>query len=225
MRAPMIREDVPPAEPRRLAGTEDDPRVARQRPAIGAAPEGMSRKDAARSAGMDGRTLRFDACVERVIRCNCSGPAGLSGHWGDGRPCRLTEGRQARLTAIVLTGPDPEVDGVSTWRLIDLCRIVREGFGVDSDESGLGKLLHRRGLSRQTPRPRHAWTDRAGRSGSKKGIRRCPRADRSRPSRGRAYRGPVPGRGHGRTEWSARFDRACRGDHRAFKNNVCFSAA
>ena len=176
MRALMIREDVPPGELRRLAKTEGDPRVARRLLAIAAALDGMSREAAARIAGMDRQTLR-----DWVIRYNRGGPAGLSDHWGDGRPCRLTEGQQATLKAIVLQGPEPEVDGVSTWRLVDLCRIVRERFGVEYDESGLGKLLHRLDLSWQTPWPRHAETDRAAQERFKKGASRQP-SHRSRPT-------------------------------------------
>ncbi len=172
----MIREDVPPAELRRLAKIENDRRVARRLLAIAAALEGMSREAAARVAGMDRQTLR-----DWVVRYNRGGPAGLSDHWGDGRRCRLTEGQQATLKAIVLTGPDPEVDGVSTWRLTDLCRIVRERFGVDYDESGLGKLLHRLDLSWQTPRPQHAETDRAAQERFKKGALPLP-SRRSRPT-------------------------------------------
>ncbi|GIX11522.1 winged helix-turn-helix domain-containing protein [Elioraea sp.] len=163
MPALMIRQDVSPAELRRLAKAEGDGRVARRLLAIAAALEGMSREAAARIAGMDRPTLR-----DWVIRYNRGGPAGLSDRWGDGRLCRLTEGEQATLKAIVLGGPDPEVDGVSTWRLIDLCRIVRERFGVSYGESGLGKLLHRLGLSWQTPRPQHAETDRAAQEAFKK---------------------------------------------------------
>ena len=163
MPALLIREDIAPVELRRLAKVERDPRVARRLLAVAAALDGLSREAAARVAGMDRQTLR-----DWVIRYNRGGPAGLSDHWGDGRPCRLTEGQQATLKAIVLTGPDPEIDGVSTWRLVDLCRIVRERFGVDYDESGLGKLLHRLDLSWQTPRPQHAETDRAAQERFKK---------------------------------------------------------
>ncbi|MBW8271520.1 IS630 family transposase [Caldovatus aquaticus] len=165
MRALMIREDVPPGELRRLAKTEDDPRVLRRVLAIAAALGGMSREAAARIAGMDRQTLR-----DWVIRYNRGGPAGLSDHWGDGRPCRLAEGQQATLKAIVLQGPDPERDGVSTWRLVDLCRIVRERFGVTYSETGMGRLMHDLDLSWQTPRPRHAETDRAAREAFKKGF-------------------------------------------------------
>lgn len=61
---------------------------------------------------MDRQTLR-----DWMIRDNRAGPAALSDHWGSGRSYRLTEGQQASLKAIVLAGPDPEVEGVSTWRL------------------------------------------------------------------------------------------------------------
>jgi transposase len=125
MPALMIREDLPPGELRQLAKAERDLRVARRLLAIAAALEGLSREAAARVAGMDRQTLR-----DWVIRYNRSGPAGLLDDWGDGRPCRLTEGQQATLKAIVLQGPDPEADGVSTWRLIDLCQIVQKRFGV-----------------------------------------------------------------------------------------------
>ena len=174
MRALVIREDVPPGELRGLAKTEGDPRVARRLLAIAAALDGMSRDAAARIAGMDRQTLR-----DWVIRYNRGGPAGLSDHWGDGRPCRLTEGQQATLKAIVLQGPDPEVDGVSSWRLVDLCRIVGERFGVTYGETGMGRLMHDLDLSWQTPRPRHAETDRAAQGAFKKRAS-PPRLRRSR---------------------------------------------
>jgi transposase len=176
MRALMIRQDVRPGELRRLAKTEDDPRVARRLLAIAAALDGLTREAAARIAGMDRQTLR-----DWVIRYNRGGPAGLSDHWGDGLPCRLTEGQQATLKAIVLQGPDPEVDGVSTWRLVDLCRIVRDRFGVTCSETGMGRLMHDLDLSWQTPRPRHAETDRAAQEAFRKRAS-PPRLRGSRPT-------------------------------------------
>ncbi len=176
MPALMIREDVPPAELRRLAKIEGDRRVARRLLAIAAALEGMSREAAARIAGMDRQTLR-----DWVHRYNRGGPAGLSVHWGDGRPCRLTDGQQATLKAIVLQGPDPDADGVSTWRLVDLCRIVRERFGVTYGETGMGRLMRSLDLSWQTPRPRHAETNRAAQERFKRGALLLP-SRRSRPT-------------------------------------------
>jgi transposase len=116
-----------------------------------------------------------------VLRYNRGGPAGLSVHWGDGRPCRLTDGQQATLKAIVLQGPDPDADGVSTWRLVDLCRIVRERFGVTYGETGMGRLMRSLDLSWQTPRPRHAETNRAAQERFKRGALLLP-SRRSRPT-------------------------------------------
>src|SRR3712207_826334 len=94
MPALPIRDEVPPAELRRLAKPERDVPVARRLLATAATLHGMSREATARPAGMDRQTLR-----DWVFRYNRGGPAGLSDHWGVGGPCRLTEGRQATLQA------------------------------------------------------------------------------------------------------------------------------
>ena len=171
-----IRDDVAPQDLRRLARSEKDARVARRLLAIAGALDGLSREAAARLAGMDRQTLR-----DWVIRYNRAGPAALSDHWGSGRPCRLTEGQQASLKAIVLAGPDPEAEGVSTWRLIDLCRIVRERFGVSYAETGMARLMRSLDLSWQTPRLRHAQTDPSAQERFKKRASRPP-SPRSSPS-------------------------------------------
>ena len=139
---------------RRMSKAERDPRVGRRMLAIANALEGMSRGTAAKAAGMDRQTLQ-----DWVIRYNRGGVAALSDAWGDGRPCRMSEGQQAALRAIVLAGPDPDTDGVSTWRVIDLCRLAAERLGVSYSENGMARLLCALDLSWQTPRPRHAQTD------------------------------------------------------------------
>jgi transposase len=63
------------------------------------------------------------------------------------------------LRALVLRGPDPERDGVSTWRAKDLCRIVAARFGVAYSENGMLRLLHDLGLSWQKARPIHPEAD------------------------------------------------------------------
>ena len=145
--------------------------------------------------GWTGRRCGVERTAFNGIRYNRGGPAGLLDDGGDGRPWRLTEGQQATLKAIVRQGPDAEVDGASTWRLIDLCQIVRERFGVAYSEGGMGKLMRSLDLSWQTPRPRHAETDQAAQARFKKGLRASPRAGRGRPPWGRADRGLVPGFG------------------------------
>jgi transposase len=163
-----IRGDLSPEELRRQARRELDGRVGRRLLAIANALDGMSRAQAARAAGMDRQTLR-----DWVIRYNRGGVAALFDAWGDGRPCWLSEGQQAALCAIVLAGPDPAVDGVSTWRVVDLCAIVRERFGIGYSESGLAKLLHALDLSWQTPRPQHPQSDPASQARFKKSSGRC----------------------------------------------------
>lgn len=58
MAALEIRKDRTPAMLRKLAKETDDVRVARRILAIASALDGMSREDAASSAGMDRQTLR-----------------------------------------------------------------------------------------------------------------------------------------------------------------------
>jgi len=178
-----ISGDVSPAELRRLARREGDARVGRRLLAIANALEGMSGEMAARAAGMDRQTLR-----DWVLRYNQGGVAGLFDAWGDGRPCRLTEGQQATLRAIILAGPDPAVNGVSTWRVVDLCGIVRERFGISYSESGLAKLLHALDLSWQTPRPQHPESDAAGQAAFKKSSGRCSTGSPPRSRRRSGWR-------------------------------------
>src|SRR3977135_4703167 len=84
MAALDIRKDRTPTVLRKLAKTETDSRVARRMLAIANALDGMSRAEAARSAGMDRQTLR-----DWVLRYNEHGIDGLADPWGDGRPPTL----------------------------------------------------------------------------------------------------------------------------------------
>ena len=77
MTALSIRKDRTPAILRKLAKAETNARVARRLLAIANALSGMSRKEAAESAGMDRQALR-----DWVIRYNAHGPDGLCDCWG-----------------------------------------------------------------------------------------------------------------------------------------------
>ena len=146
--ARSIRDDIPAEELRRLARRESDGRVASRLLALANALDGMERGEAARQAGMDRQTLR-----DWVIRFNEQGIEGLRDRPKSGRPARLDEGQLASLRALVLRGPDPERDGISTWRAKDLCRIAEDRFGVAYSENGMLRLLHDLGLSWQKARP------------------------------------------------------------------------
>ena len=129
-----IRRDRTPAVLCKLAKIEADSRVARRLLAIANALDGMSRADAATSAGMDRQTLR-----DWVIRYNAHGVAGLCDRWEGGRPPVLTPEEQVELHAIVLAGPDPEKDGFCAFTRDDLvqkpsplglCTSAKERVGV-----------------------------------------------------------------------------------------------
>jgi transposase len=161
----IVRSDLEAAELRRLARRERDGRVAARWVALANVLDGMTREVAARAAGMDRQTLR-----DWVIRFNAEGVDGLRDQPRSGRPARMPEGQQATLKAIVLRGPDPERDGVSTWRIIDLCRIVEERLGVTYREGGMRRLIKSLGLSWQKTRPHHPKADKAAQERFKKGA-------------------------------------------------------
>ena len=86
MAALDIRKDRTPTVLRKLAKTETDSRVARRMLAIANALDGMSRAEAARSAGMDRQTLR-DATTSTASK------AWLIAGAMDGRRCSTAKSR------------------------------------------------------------------------------------------------------------------------------------
>jgi transposase len=187
MPALAIRQDLSAEELRRLARREPDRRSATRLSAIANALDGFSRAEAARLAGMERQALR-----DAVIRYNAEGPQGLRDRPRSGRPEALAPGRQAALKAWVLRGPDPERDGVSAWRLVDVCAYAEEAYGVRYSGWGMSRLLKRLGLSRQKARPRHPRGSAAERAAFKKWAWVEAGGGRAGPSR-RAAPALVPG--------------------------------
>lgn len=178
MPALAIRRDLSADELRRLARRESDRRAAMRLLAIANALDGLPRAEAARLAGMERQALR-----DAVLRYNAEGPAGLHDRPRSGRPEGLTPGQQAALKAWVLRGPDPERDGVSAWRLVDICAHAERAYGVRYSGWGMSRLLRRLGLSRQKARPRHPQGSAAERAAFKKWARAEARRDRRGPPR------------------------------------------
>lgn len=158
-----IRKDRTPVVLRKLARGETDARVARRLLAIANALDGMSRAEAASSAGMDRQTLR-----DWVIRYNEHGVAGLADNWQGGRPPMLTPEEQAELLAIVMAGPDPEKDGFCAFTRDDLVAVAERKFGKSMHATSMGRLLRRLGLTRQKARPSHPMKDPAAAAAFKK---------------------------------------------------------
>ena len=163
MTALSIRKDRSPVVLRKLAKVEADVRVTRRLLAIANALAGMSREDAAHSAGMDRQTLR-----DWVIRYNAYGLDGLADQWGEGRPPKLSPEERTELVAIVLAGPNPEASGISAFTREDLVSICKERFGKSLHVTSMGRILRELGLSRQKARPSHPQKDPAAQAAFKK---------------------------------------------------------
>jgi transposase len=146
-----------------------NPRAASRAYAIAHALEGMPRAEAARLAGMERQALR-----DAVVRYNAEGVSGLSDR-PRLRPSRLTEGQQATLRALILRGPNPDRDGVSSWTRADIADLIEQRFGHRYHVSSLSKILRALGFSRQKTRPSHPNADPKARAAwLKKGAARSP---------------------------------------------------
>ena len=88
----ITRRDMTPAELRAASGRAKDGRAARRMLAIALALEGVDRKTAAESCGMDRQTLR-----DWVHRYNAEGLSGLENRAGAGRKPRLDLAGQQSL--------------------------------------------------------------------------------------------------------------------------------
>jgi transposase len=150
-----IRTDVASAsELRRLAKKAPRRRTAQRMLAVANALEGMSRANAARTAGIERQALR-----DAVVRFNAEGLAGLADRPYGRRPERLSEGEQAALVARILRGSDPERGEPSNWTLPDLCRFIEARFDKTMCPQSMSRVVRRLGLSRQKARPVHPQRD------------------------------------------------------------------
>lgn len=159
----VTRDDMTTQELRAAAGRVKDGRVARRLLAIALVLEGVSRKSAAESCGMDRQTLR-----DWVHRYNDEGIGGLANRGGGGVKPRLTSDQMVQLAAWVEAGPDPEKDGVVRWRRADLARRIEVEFEVRIHERTVGKHLDKLGFRRLSVRPEHPRADPAAQQTFKK---------------------------------------------------------
>ena len=122
--------------------------------AIALVMDGVDRRTAAESCGMDRQTLR-----DWVHRYNAEGLAGLTNRRAPGRKPRLGPEQKAELAQMVRDGPDAAVDGVVRWRRVDLKRRIEARFGVTMHERTVGKQLAALGFRRLSVRPQHPKSD------------------------------------------------------------------
>lgn len=160
-----IRDDLTPDALRRLARREPDRPAAGRMFAIAHALEGLSRAEAARLAGMERQALH-----DAVVRYNAEGVAGLHNRPRPPRPGKLDEIELGVLSELILGGPDPETDGLSSWTLPELCRVIEERFAKRLHPASLSRVVRRMGFSRQKARQRHPSSDAAAQEAFQKGA-------------------------------------------------------
>src|SRR5712671_1705395 len=150
----ITRLDLTASELRKAASGEKDGAAARRILALALVLDGVDRKTAAETCGMDRQTLR-----DWVHRYNAAGLAGLRNLKSPGPGSKLTARQQAELAELVEAGPDPAVHGVVRWRRVELRDELQRRFGVRLHERSVGKVLARLGYRNLSVRPRHPQAD------------------------------------------------------------------
>ena len=136
----ILRLDLTAKDLRAAAGREKDSSAARRMLALAMVLDGVDRKSAAESCGMDRQTLR-----DWVHRYNAEGLDGLHDLKTPGPRPKLTAEQQAELAKLVEAGPDPARHGVVRWRRVDLRDELQRRFGVALHERSVGKVLAKLG--------------------------------------------------------------------------------
>lgn len=145
-----LRSDFDGPMLRRLTRTTKDAAQARRLLALAEIYDGGTRGGAARIGSVTLQIVR-----DWVMRFNARGPDGLvDGKAPGGRP-KLDDEQRKALAALVERGPLPAIHGVVRWRRRDLVRWIFEEFGIEVDETTVGRELKALGFAKLSARPRH----------------------------------------------------------------------
>jgi transposase len=151
MRPPVrLREDYDARHLRALAKASRDANQTRRLLALAAIYDGEPRSAAAAIGGVGVQTVR-----DWVLAFNGEGPPGLIDGKAPGNRPLLNAEQRAALQRIVEAGPNPAVDGVVRWRLVDLAQWVFAEFGVSVSKQTLSRILRGMDYRKLSARPRH----------------------------------------------------------------------
>ncbi len=145
-----LRDDFTAWDLRRIARSSEDAVQIRRLLALAVIYAGGSRSDAARIGSVGLQVIR-----DWVLRFNVDGVAGLLDRKAPGQPSKLDGSQRQALAAIVEHGPEPEIDGVVRWRLVDMKQWIWRQFAISLDERNVGRALKAMGFVKLTARPRH----------------------------------------------------------------------
>lgn len=141
MRPPIrLRVDYDAQRRRALAKAARDANQTRRLLALAAIDDGGSRREAAKIGGVGVQRVR-----DGVLAFNAAGPPGLIKGKAPGNQPLLDPEQRAALQQIVEAGPNPAVDEVVRWRLVDLAQGVFATFGVPVSKQTLSRTLRGRG--------------------------------------------------------------------------------
>jgi transposase len=145
-----IRSDFDGSTLRVVAKATKDAAQARRLLALAEIYDGGTRGDAARIGGVTLQIIR-----DWVVRFNARGPAGLINGKAPGNRPKLNDEQRQALAAAVERGPVPAIHDVVRWRRKDLVRWIFEEFGIEIDETTVGRELRALGFAKLSARPRH----------------------------------------------------------------------
>ena len=142
-----IRRDISAAVLRKKARQEKDGKVVLRLFGIESVLDGLTRREAARQAGMSRQTL-----CDWIHLYNANGIDGLRNRPKGHARRALTPEQEKKLEAIVEQTPEGTL---IRWRRIDLKAVIEKEFGVAYHERSVGKILRRMGFARLSVRPLH----------------------------------------------------------------------
>ena len=145
-----LREDFEAIDLRRIAKASHDAAQSRRLLALAAIYDGGSRSEAACIGSVDLQVVR-----DWVLRFNADGAAGLIDRKAPGKAPKLNDSQRQALAAKVESGPEPDIDGVVRWRLVDLKHWIWRQFAVSLDERNVARMLKAMDFVKLTARPRH----------------------------------------------------------------------
>jgi transposase len=150
MRRTPLRLDFDAVKVRAAARSSKDAGQTRRLLALAEIYDGASRTQAAQVGGVTLQIIR-----DWVVKFNALGPQGLIDKKPPGQPPLLNAAHLAALATIVESGPNPAVDGVVRWRIVDLRQKLYDQFQVSVSEQTLSRVLRAMNYRRLSARPRH----------------------------------------------------------------------
>lgn len=160
-----LRTDFDATTVRAAARKSKDGPQARRLLALAAIYEGASRTEAAHLGGVTLQIIR-----DWVMKFNADGPAGLIDRKAPGVRPILNATHRAALVEAIEKGPDPAINGVVRWRIVDLAQMLSDRFSVSVSRQTLSREVRALGYRKLSARPKHHAQDPEAIEAFKKGA-------------------------------------------------------